>query len=84
MNIECNQCGYQHPPLTADMGGKCPMAKNNAVEVNGEKIMANDLMDSVRNIIQDQIKVRGIKDVEQLRKFLVINIAKLMTEFKEE
>lgn len=83
MMLNCNQCGFQHPPLTSEMEGKCPMAKNNTVEVQGEKVMANNLMDAVRDIIQNQIKVKELSDLESLEQFLVVSIAKLMKDYIE-
>ena len=81
---ECGQCCFTHPPLLPEHKGVCPMAQNNSIVVAGEKVMANNLMGDISKLIQDQIKIKDIKDVEKLRVFLVVELAKIFQNYSDE
>ena len=73
----CNQCGFSHPPVA----GKCPMAKEKNAE--GVTIDMNDLFTPLRTIAMSQIQKKGIKDIKKLFGYIIIEITKLLENYKE-
>jgi len=74
---KCDQCGFTHPPVQ----GKCPMAKEKGPD--GKEIDLNPLFTPLRTIAISQIQKKGIKDTKKLFGYIIVEITKLMENYKE-
>jgi len=80
----CDQCGFTHPPLQP--GQKCPAATNASKETIPEvgEIDLTDFIVNIKNILVSQIQTRRIKDVKKLTSFTIIEITKILEDYREE
>jgi len=76
----CNQCNTMHPPLPP--GAKCPMAIEKTP--SGETINYEDFFVSLKNILTSQIQNKNIKDTKKFLGNIIVIIAKLSEEYKEQ
>jgi len=74
---KCEQCGFTHPPIA----GKCPMAKEKGP--SGQDLDLNPLFVPLRNIAISQIKSKGITDLKKFFMYIIIEMTKLMEQYKE-
>jgi hypothetical protein len=76
----CTQCGFIHPPLTA--GQKCPLLKEKTS--SGEVIDPSDFLLQMKNIIVSKIQARNIKEPKKVFSRVLIEITKILDQYKEE
>lgn len=74
---KCEQCGYAHPPVK----GKCPMAKEKGAD--GQELDLNPFLATIRTIAISQVQMKKIKDTKKLFGYIIVEITKLLENYKE-
>ena len=78
----CYQCGLSHPPLPE--GQTCPNAPvTSKVGGKEKKVDLNIFFASLKNIFVSQMAIKDIKDPEKMFKHLIIEVTKILEEYKE-
>jgi len=74
----CSQCGKFHPPLAP--GKECPMA---VVRSGGNIIDFEKLFIPSKTICKSQIQKKGIKDINKLFGYVIVQLTKLLEGYNE-
>jgi hypothetical protein len=75
----CPDCGFAHPPVPA--GSRCPLAKEKTA--SGEEINLEVIFTPLRNILISQIKKKDIKDQKKLFGKIILEVTKIVEDYKE-
>ena len=76
---KCPQCGNYHPALKT--GAICPCAK--VKDNEGKDIDFSKFFSDLKNICTSQIHNKGIKDVNKLFTFTIVQLTKIFESYKE-
>lgn len=78
-NIQCQECGFMHPPVQG--GGSCPLVQKK--DVQGNVIDVNPTLTSMKNILIANMQTKGIKDHQKFYRFIIVNLTKQIEQYKE-
>ena len=77
----CKDCGFSHPPVPA--GSRCSMSKTKELTPSGQEINFDVLITPLKNILVSQIKKKDIKDQKKLFGKVIVEITKIVEDYKE-
>lgn len=77
---KCPQCGMFHPPVLN--GETCPLAP--VTDSGGEEINFDSFLKSLKDILVSQIQQKGIQDTKKLFGFVIVEVTKILENYKEE
>lgn len=76
---QCPQCGLLHPPLQP--GEICPNAPIKTID--NKEIDVNPFLAKLKTIFISQMDIKKIKDPEKMFTHLIVEVTKILENYKE-